>query len=224
MRIKSYKLFLESLNNDLYKDEDYILHGLFTPFYDKYYEIHLEKGWIGDNNEFRIMTPGKNKRLGYSVSLYKTREFYTKEDIQDSIDNIEFDDMKLISQTENNIYESLTFIIDALKVSDITIDHIVNELGFITKEQYLVGDAFIKEQLENSTLKRISLLYKRWYNQDNKWIMQQDLKYDTFDLQYDRIWNFFEFKFGLRYEQIQQFIKILLESNLNCRVFECAYS
>ena len=210
--IKSYKLFLESLNDTLYKDDEYILHGLFTPLFDKYFVIRVERGWIDEQNQFRIMPPGKNRRLGYSVVLSGGREKYTQEDIQDCISNIEFDDMKVIKQ------KGLTFIIDALKTSDITIEDVVKEeLNFITMEQYLEGDAFIKENLKNSTTKS-DTKYKVWINQDKKWIIEQDLKNDWFFLQYYIIWSFFQSKFGINYQQIQQFTKILLESNLNLRV------
>ena len=67
MRIKNYKLFLESLNQDPFLDDEYILHGLFTPFYDKYYEIEVEHGYIGDDGEFRALYPIKNKPLAYKV-------------------------------------------------------------------------------------------------------------------------------------------------------------
>ena len=59
MRIKNYKLFLESMNKNIFLDEEYILHGYLTPLYDKYFEVvDFQIGYFNKDEEFRRIYPG----------------------------------------------------------------------------------------------------------------------------------------------------------------------
>ena len=79
MRIKSYKLFLESLNQSLYLSDEDIFHSYFIAFYDEYYECKIEKGWIDDKNQFRIMSPRKNVKLAYNIKLINKKKSNKKD-------------------------------------------------------------------------------------------------------------------------------------------------
>ncbi len=51
------------------------------------------------------------------------------------------------------------------------------------------------------------------YYKDNEWIIQQDYKNERLWVRYSLIWNVFEEKFNLNYNQIRNFIKDWIETN-----------
>ena len=50
---------------------------------------------------------------------------------------------------------------------------------------------------------------------NNKWLFQQDWKSGRLWIRYTLIWQIFEERFGLNYEQIRDFIQDWVETNLN---------
>ena len=50
---------------------------------------------------------------------------------------------------------------------------------------------------------------------NNKWLFQQDWKSGRLWVKYSLIWQIFEERFGLNYEQIRDFIQDWVETNLN---------
>jgi hypothetical protein len=53
------------------------------------------------------------------------------------------------------------------------------------------------------------------YYKDNEWILQQDFKKDNLWVRYSLIWVIFEKKYSLNNQQISDFIKGWVETNLN---------
>jgi hypothetical protein len=52
-------------------------------------------------------------------------------------------------------------------------------------------------------------------NSNNQWLFQQDWKNGKLWIRYTLIWQVFEERFGLKYEQIRDFINAWVETNLN---------
>jgi hypothetical protein len=52
-------------------------------------------------------------------------------------------------------------------------------------------------------------------NSNNQWLFQQDWKNGRLWVKYTLIWQVFEERFGLKYEQIRYFISGWVETNLN---------
>jgi hypothetical protein len=48
----------------------------------------------------------------------------------------------------------------------------------------------------------------------NEWLVQEDYKNGKLWVRYSLIWSVFESKFGLNHDQIRDFIKVLVETNL----------
>jgi len=221
MRIKNFKMFLESAI-EKYLDADHFFYSYFINFYDEGYEFKLTKGWIDEDNNFRMISPGKNRKLGYKLLLENVDE--SKVDLSESLFKAqemieEIEGFKVINKyPESHKVEYYTdLILESDVINDLTIDDVCKEYPFITKDMYLKSDEFIKDQLKNSTT-RTSKIFKIWYNDKNEWIIEQDLETDDFYIQYHRFWSFFETKFNLEDNDIETLTTILLESNLNCRV------
>ena len=53
-----------------------------------------------------------------------------------------------------------------------------------------------------------------YYKKEGKVIMEQDLKNGDFWFQYDKIWSVFETKYSMKYEEIQMFLKSMLDLHL----------
>ena len=53
-----------------------------------------------------------------------------------------------------------------------------------------------------------------YYNKNGEWIFYQDIKNKRFWGEYNRYWSIFQKKFNLRYEEIQEITKLLLEEVL----------
>jgi len=208
-------MFLESAT-EKYLDADHFFYSYFINFYDEGYEFKLTKGWIDEDNNFRKISVGKNRKLGYILELTNTEN--SKVDLSDSLLKAQ----EMIEEIEgfkvlNNSNTDIELILVSDIIIDLTIDDVCKEYPFITKEMYLKSDEFIKEQLKNTTTE-IEGNDKTWYNDKGGWIIQQNLETDNFYLQYHRIWSFFKTNFNFEYDDKQTLIMILLESNLNCRV------
>jgi len=223
MRIKNFKIFLESAT-EKYLDADHFFYSYFINFYDEGYTFKLIKGWIDEDNIFRVITPGKNKKLGYLLQLENKEN--SKVDLSDSLFKAqemieEIEGFKVLNKSSKFFIarKDADLILESDVISDLTMEDVYKEYPFITKDMYLKSDEFIKEQLKNATIK-INGDTKTWYNDKGKWLIQihKKLKNDEFLLQYDRIWSFFRRKFNLRYYNEQTLITILLENNLKSNV------
>lgn len=53
-----------------------------------------------------------------------------------------------------------------------------------------------------------------YYNKNGEWIFYQDIKNKRFWGEYNRYWSIFQKKFNLRYEEIQEITKLLVEEAL----------
>ena len=53
------------------------------------------------------------------------------------------------------------------------------------------------------------------YNSENVWIMQQDIKNKSFWFSYYRFWVKFELEFGLKYEEVRNFLNTMVSKHFN---------
>ena len=56
-----------------------------------------------------------------------------------------------------------------------------------------------------------------YYNSENNWIMQQDIKNKEFWFSYSKFWIKFETEFGLKYEEIRDFLNTMVSKHFNLK-------
>ena len=56
------------------------------------------------------------------------------------------------------------------------------------------------------------------YNKNNEWIFYQDVKNEDFWCNYKLYWSFFKEEFGLKYKEIQEITKYMVEDTLKIKV------
>ena len=87
-----------------------------------------------------------------------------------------------------------------------------------TKEQEM--EAFFLECFNGCETKIVpERVGNIFYKKNGKVIMEQDSKSKNFWFDCDSIWSIFKSRFGLNYDGIQAFLKVMLERHLNCGDF-----
>ena len=101
--------------------------------------------------------------------------------------------------------------IEDLKYEIKKLEQLVNKPE-VDKEKEMSDFLFsmLNKTIREMTDERIITHYRA---SDNEWLFQQDYKNGYLWVRYSLIWNVFENKFGLNYEQIRDFISAWVEKN-----------
>lgn len=114
-----------------------------------------------------------------------------------------------------NNKEKLIEIIKSL--DDSKIDLLFNELNPNDKNKEMSD--FLFATINGCKMKMTGEKEITYYNSNNVWIIQQDYKNGNLWIRYSLIWEVFEKKYKLNYEQIRDFISSWVETNLNWKGF-----
>ena len=88
-----------------------------------------------------------------------------------------------------------------------------------TKEERfkeLINDLYTRDYSVKITLNGY---YRRieWFNSDGKWLIDYNQENGWTDISYDRIWSVFEKEHNMKYNDIQQFMSIMLLTHLKIK-------
>jgi hypothetical protein len=81
-----------------------------------------------------------------------------------------------------------------------------------SKEQEMSD--FLFSKLKEMTCKITGGKEVTYYDSDGKWLIQQDYKNKKLYVSYRKIWSVFRSKYGLKYDQVVDFISSWVETNL----------
>ena len=110
-----------------------------------------------------------------------------------------------------NNKEKLIEIIKSLDYSKI--DLLFNELN--PKDNNKEMSDFLFATINGCTMKMTGEKEITYYNSNNEWIIQQNWKKGKLYIRYDLIWEVFYKKYNLNANQVRDFIKLWIETNLN---------
>jgi hypothetical protein len=102
--------------------------------------------------------------------------------------------------------------LDSIKDRVKELEKIINEPE-ISKEKDMSD--FLFSLLKETVCKITGEKENTYYNKKGDWLIQQDYKNDKLYVSYYRIWQVFETKYNLNYQQIKDFIQCWIETNTN---------